>query len=187
MLCMQPPASMNESITHVTHATYLRHRPASASSYNYTRQRLHRYLIGRYSEHSKRAPIDKTVQHATVLHKHTHRLGEAVMPFSSREPHTLCTKVETSATASADGSQLDMAEFEPCVSLIQRGCTVDALALLQQLIADGTFPERPVGDAILLVSICQHSLADFFAFIYCKVSSLASPATLPGRTLCMVY
>lgn len=57
-----------------------------------------------------------------------------------------------SSAAPAEGA------FKPCLELAQQGQVDAALTLVQQLIYQGSFPERPQGDAILLVSTCCSSV-----------------------------
>ena len=107
------------------------------------------------TQHPLRAPAAPIVR--------TSLFGVAVKSSLSRQYCAVPQKADGShdnasinhQTADASQAHEEEAVFKPCLQLIQQGRTLDALTQLQQIINDGSFPERATGDAILLVSMLE--------------------------------
>lgn len=143
-------ALTQEPMINVTNAA-LRQRLVCASVSSH--HQLSKHITSRRLACGKEQHGSKPVQLTMILPMHTWHFSRASRRFSQWQSYAESDSKRSALVA--DGDQLDLAEVAPCVSLIKQRRTIDALALLQQHIDAGTLPDRPIGDAILLVSTYQ--------------------------------
>lgn len=154
-------AFRNEATIGVTHSVVSGQLPKCALKPTGLGLQLH--LGNRTSDLSKQAVTQHPLRAPAAPIVRTSLFGVAVKSSLSRQHFAIPQKADGShnnasinhQTADASQAHEEEAVFKPCLQLIQQGRTTDALTQLQQIINDGSFPERATGDAILLVSMLE--------------------------------
>ena len=122
--------------------------------YRLVQQTAHRHFGPGLSMRSKPMLVSKAacllLQNTLCLCPQPYGQSLATRSLSGNQAQSLPQNADDSV--SADKAASDRAALDQCLSLIQQGRIIDGLTLLQQLTTAGIFPERQVGDAILLVS-----------------------------------
>ena len=125
-----------------------------ACPYRLKQQTAHRHFGAGLSMRSKPMLVSKAVclllQNTLCLCPQSYRQSLATRSLSGIQSQSPPQNADDSV--SLDKAASDRAALDQCLSLIQQGRTIDGLTLLQQLTTTGIFPERQLGDAILLVS-----------------------------------